>query len=98
MEEGQSKKLASNQSGFIDGDFDSTSSDEGKVPIENKVPLNQEARWVNNQGENVEEVFGFNENAELVNGRTAMVGFLMLLITELIFKGLPVTKGIFGIG
>ncbi len=56
------------------------------------------AKWINNEGEEVEEVFGFNENAELVNGRVAMVGFLMLILTELIFGGEPVTHGIFGIG
>ncbi len=56
------------------------------------------ARWLDNSGEEVEEVFGFNQNAELVNGRTAMVGFLMLILTELVFRGAPVTKAIFGIG
>jgi len=55
------------------------------------------ARWVNNDGEEIENVFGFNENAELVNGRSAMVGFIMLIITELFFQGEPVMKTIFGI-
>ena len=56
------------------------------------------SRWINNEGEAVEEVFGFNENAELVNGRAAMCGFLMLILTELVFKGEPASKSIFGIG
>ncbi len=56
------------------------------------------SRWVDNSGEAVENVFGFNPNAELVNGRAAMFGFLMLLLTELVYKGIPVTKAIFGIG
>ena len=63
-----------------------------------KVSKQSNAKWINNQGEEVEEVFGFNENAELVNGRGAMVGFLMLVITEIIFSGQPVKKSIFGIG
>ena len=55
------------------------------------------SKWVDNQGEEVKNVFGFNSNAELVNGRAAMIGFLMLLLTELVFKGRPVTSSIFGI-
>ncbi len=53
-------------------------------------------KWINNDGQEVKEVFGFNENAELVNGRAAMIGFLMLILTEIIFHGDPVTKSIFG--
>ena len=55
-------------------------------------------QWINNNGDEVEEVFGFNDNAELVNGRAAMVGFIMLIITELAFGGEPAIKSIFGIG
>ena len=55
------------------------------------------SKWVDNQGEKVKNVFGFNSSAELVNGRAAMVGFLMLLLTELVLKGRPVTSSIFGI-
>ena len=58
----------------------------------------ESAKWINNDGEEVEEVFGFNENAELVNGRAAMFGFLMLILTEFIFNGVPASKSIFGIG
>ena len=52
-------------------------------------------KWINNQGDEVKDVFGFNSSAELVNGRAAMIGFLMLILTELIFKGRPVTSSIF---
>ena len=55
------------------------------------------SKWVDNQGDEVKNVFGFNSSAELVNGRAAMIGFLMLLLTELVFKGKPVTSSIFGI-
>ena len=57
-----------------------------------------DAKWVDNQGNKVEKVFGFNQNAELVNSRAAMFGFLMLILTELVFKGEAATKSIFGIG
>ena len=55
------------------------------------------SKWVDNQGDEVKNVFGFNGNAELVNGRAAMIGFLMLILTELVFSGRPVTSTIFGI-
>ena len=58
---------------------------------------NEGSRWVDNQGDEVKNVFGFNSSAELVNGRAAMVGFIMLILTELIFSGRPVTSSIFGI-
>ena len=59
--------------------------------------LNSLPKWINNQGEEVEQVFGFNANAELVNARVAMIGFLMLILTELAFAGEPATQKIFGI-
>ena len=58
---------------------------------------NQDSKWINNSGDEVNDVFGFNASAELVNGRAAMVGFLMLILTELVFHGRPVTSAIFGI-
>ena len=58
---------------------------------------NENSKWVNNQGDEVKKVFGFNSSAELVNGRAAMIGFLMLILTELVFSGRPVTSSIFGI-
>ena len=58
---------------------------------------NKSSKWIDNQGEEVKNVFGFNSSAELVNGRAAMIGFLMLIFTELVFKGRPVTSSIFGI-
>ena len=65
---------------------------------ENNSTINdQESKWIDNSGEEVNDVFGFNSSAELVNGRAAMVGFLMLILTELVFHGRPVTSAIFGI-
>ena len=58
---------------------------------------NQASKWIDNSGDEVNDVFGFNASAELVNGRAAMVGFLMLILTELVFHGRPVTSAIFGI-
>ena len=58
---------------------------------------NEYSKWVDNKGDEVKNVFGFNSSAELVNGRAAMIGFLMLILTELVFNGRPVTSSIFGI-
>ena len=63
----------------------------------NTSPDIEYSKWIDNQGDKVKKVFGFNSSAELVNGRAAMIGFLMLLLTELVFKGRPVTSSIFGI-
>ena len=65
--------------------------------IEQNPSLNSSPKWINNRGEEVKQVFGFNENAELVNARVAMIGFLMLILTELAFAGEPATQKIFGI-
>ena len=65
--------------------------------IDQNQSLNSYPKWINNKGEEVKQVFGFNENAELVNARVAMIGFLMLIITELAFGGEPATLKIFGI-
>ena len=65
--------------------------------LDNKSTDNKYSKWVNNKGDEVKNVFGFNSSAELVNGRAAMIGFLMLLLTELVFNGKPVTSSIFGI-
>ena len=65
--------------------------------IDRSQDLNSYPKWINNKGEEVKQVFGFNENAELVNARVAMIGFLMLLLTELAFGGEPATLKIFGI-
>ena len=78
---------------------------EKNPPMENKkddftnksLTDNEYSKWVDNQGDEVKNVFGFNSSAELVNGRAAMVGFLMLILTELVFRGRPVTSSIFGI-
>ena len=65
--------------------------------IDQKLRANSSPKWINNKGEEVKQVFGFNENAELVNARVAMIGFLMLILTELAFAGEPATQKIFGI-
>ena len=73
-------------------DSESTEDNENISTINDK-----ESKWIDNSGEEVNDVFGFNASAELVNGRAAMVGFLMLILTELVFHGRPVTSAIFGI-
>ena len=65
--------------------------------IDQNKSLKSYPKWINNKGEEVKQVFGFNENAELVNARVAMIGFLMLILTELAFAGEPATQKIFGI-
>ena len=69
--------------------------------LETKINISKDdennSKWIDNSGEEVKQVFGFNSSAELVNGRAAMVGFLMLILTELVLSGRPVTSSIFGI-
>jgi len=69
------------------------------LDVETKISKVDEknSKWIDNSGEEVKQVFGFNSSAELVNGRAAMVGFLMLILTELVLSGRPVTSSIFGI-
>ena len=79
--------------------------EEKESPIENqdddfttKSSTDSEySKWVDNQGDEIKSVFGFNSSAELVNGRAAMIGFIMLILTELVLSGRPVTSSIFGI-
>ena len=68
-----------------------------KEDLDNTSTDSEYSKWVDNQGDEVQNVFGFNSSAELVNGRAAMIGFIMLILTELVFKGRPVTSSIFGI-
>ena len=49
---------------------------------------NEYSKWVDNQGDEVKNVFGFNSSAELVNGRAAMIGFLMLILTAVSYTHL----------
>ena len=84
----------------INSDLDDTETIETKNDpklIDQSQNLDLYPKWINNKGEEVKQVFGFNENAELVNARVAMIGFLMLLLTELAFGGEPATLKIFGI-
>ncbi len=76
---------------------ESISSTEESQKIIKNTTSSSDPKWINNRGEEVKEVFGFNENAELVNARVAMIGFVMLIITELAFGGEAATKSIFGI-
>ncbi len=55
-------------------------------------------KWVDNKNKEIEKVFGFSSNAELINGRLAMISFILLLLSELAYRGEPVTRKIFGIG
>ena len=73
--------------------------DSESTEVNENIPTinNQDSKWIDNSGDEVNDVFGFNASAELVNGRAAMVGFFMLVLTELVFHGRPVTSAIFGI-
>jgi len=63
---------------------------ENSSPIENQnddftdkpSTDNEYSKWVDNQGDEVKNVFGFNSSAELVNGRAAMIGFLAIILIE----------------
>ncbi len=77
--------------------LDNTSIQNQSEDLDNTSTDGEYSKWVDNQGDEIKNVFGFNSSAELVNGRAAMIGFIMLLLTELILKGRPVTSSIFGI-
>ena len=84
----------------INSDLDDTETIQTKNDpnlIDQSQNLDLYPKWINNKGEEVKQVFGFNENAELVNARVAMIGFLMLILTELASGGEPATLKIFGI-
>ena len=81
----------------INSDLNKIESKNDPKPIDQSQNLNSYPKWINNKGEEVKQVFGFNENAELVNSRVAMIGFIMLILTELAFSGEPATLKIFGI-
>ena len=91
---------AENNKQSINSDLDDTKTIEPETNpdiTDQSQSLSSYPKWINNKGEEVKHVFGFNENAELVNARVAMVGFLMLILTELAFAGEPATLKIFGI-
>ena len=77
--------------------LDNASIQNQSEDLDNTSTDGEYSKWVDNQGDEIKNVFGFNSSAELVNGRAAMIGFIMLLLTELILKGRPVTSSIFGI-
>ena len=77
--------------------LDNTPIENQNEDLDNTSTLSEYSKWIDNQGDDVKNVFGFNSSAELVNGRAAMIGFFMLILTELVFKGRPVTSSIFGI-
>jgi hypothetical protein len=77
--------------------LDNSPNNNPNEDLNNTSTDSEYSKWVDNKGDEVKNVFGFNSSAELVNGRAAMIGFLMLLLTELVFKGRPVTSSIFGI-
>ena len=96
--------MSDNNSEINNQSKNSESDDRNKIEaindldlIDQSPSLNSSPKWINNRGEEVKAVFGFNENAELVNARVAMIGFLMLILTELAFGGEPATLKIFGI-
>ena len=77
--------------------FDDSPIENPNEDLDNTSTNSEYSKWIDNQGDDVKNVFGFNSSAELVNGRAAMIGFFMLILTELVFKGKPVTSSIFGI-
>ena len=81
-----------------ENDPNTTEPKKNTTIVDQNKDLSSYPKWINNNGEEVKQVFGFNENAELVNSRVAMIGFLMLILTELAFAGEPATLKIFGIG
>ena len=81
----------------LNENLDNTTIKNSNEDLDNSSNVKEYSKWVDNKGDEVKNVFGFNSSAELVNGRAAMIGFIMLVLTELVFKGRPVTSSIFGI-
>ena len=81
----------------LNENLDNTHIENSSEDLVDRSNDSEYSKWVDNQGEEIKNVFGFNSSAELVNGRAAMIGFLMLILTELVLKGRPVTSSIFGI-
>ena len=78
-------------------DNENFQKEDSPIDLNNQDDKELEGKWIDNSGDEVKDVFGFNSSAELVNGRAAMVGFVMLILTELVLQGRPVTSSIFGI-
>ena len=78
-------------------DNENSQKEDSSIDLNNQDDKELEGKWIDNSGDEVKDVFGFNSSAELVNGRAAMVGFAMLILTELVLQGRPVTSSIFGI-
>tara|TARA_Y100001978_G_scaffold127102_1_gene113422 strand:+ start:103 stop:345 length:243 start_codon:yes stop_codon:yes gene_type:complete len=78
-------------------DNENSQKEDSSIDFNNQDDKELEGKWIDNSGDEVKDVFGFNSSAELVNGRAAMVGFAMLILTELVLQGRPVTSSIFGI-
>ena len=78
-------------------DNENFQKEDASIDLNNQDDKELEGKWIDNSGDEVKDVFGFNSSAELVNGRAAMVGFVMLILTELVLQGRPVTSSIFGI-
>ena len=78
-------------------DNENFQKEDSSIDLNNQDNKELEGKWIDNSGDEVKDVFGFNSSAELVNGRAAMVGFAMLILTELVLQGRPVTSSIFGI-
>ena len=78
-------------------DLDNTPVENPNEDLDITPNISENSKWVDNKGDEVKNVFGFNTSAELVNGRAAMIGFIMLILTELVLRGRPVTSSIFGI-
>ena len=78
-------------------DNENFQKEDASIDLNNQDDKELEGKWIDNSGDEVKDVFGFNSSAELVNGRAAMVGFAMLILTELVLQGRPVTSSIFGI-
>ena len=78
-------------------EIDDLANREGSYNESENYTEKNELKWLDNDDKEIDQVFGFNQNAELVNSRAAMIGFIMLILTELAFGGDPVTLSIFGI-
>ena len=57
----------------LNGSSDNFPIENPSENLDSRSSNSEYSKWVDNRGDKVKNVFGFNSSAELVNGRAAMI-------------------------